>query len=168
MSENKNDTLLEINSFQDTMKLADFKYVDSFRKIGVVHPLIDREKLGIEYINEEFNKMDGLVYFFVLDGVLLKVGSTITSMTKRVQSYNCGKSTYRKKGTCSTTNYFVLQNFLYWNKEIDVFAYFPEKVEHTLIDGSVVLVTAAKQNEKVILRHLKNEYGVLPVLCTQK
>ena len=59
------------------------------------------------------------MYCFVIDGKILKIGKTDTTMAKRVQSYNCGKKAYRENGTCSTTNYNILQSFLAINKEKD-------------------------------------------------
>ncbi len=85
------------------------------------------EKLEINAIDEKNMKNEGLVYVFVIQGKIFKIGHSITPITKRVQSYNCGKVEYRKNGTCSTTNYFVLQSLLKINKIVQVYAFFPEQ-----------------------------------------
>ena len=69
----------------------------------------------------------GFVYIFVIENKIFKIGSSINSIYKRISSYNCGKIKFRMKGTCFTTNYFILQSFLKLDKVINVYGYFPEK-----------------------------------------
>ena len=117
-----------------------------------------------------FEKNKELVYLFVINGYIQKVGSTTTTMKKRIQSYNCGKQDYRDRGTCSTTNYFVLQSFLRINKEFEIYAFFPEKKKMQVdVFGDVVekeLYVPSKEYEKKILTELKSR-GAMPILCTQ-
>ena len=110
---NKTDIILDIDTvINKSVSFKDFKYKNKFKKIAVLIPNLNKEKLDIEYCNINYKNEKGMVYLFVVNGVLLKIGSTITTLSKRIQSYNCGKKAYRLNGTCSTTNYFVLQNFL--------------------------------------------------------
>ena len=129
---NRNENLITAEEADAVeLYLKDFEYKNFFRFLCRLRPNPEEEKLEItDEVNEEkFNtdKMSGLVYLFVMNGKILKVGSTITPFVKRVQSYNTGKTRYRISGKNSTTNYFCLQSFLKINKTIDVYAFFPEK-----------------------------------------
>ena len=163
---NKNDNPL--NSISDVKPVIfnDFEYKDYFKKIFTLYPDVENEKLDIMNSEEETANKRGLVYCFVIDGILLKIGSSTTSMKARIQSYNCGKESYRENGTCSTTNFFILQTFLNIGKEVDVYAYFPETILFDVFGKKEESSLPAKKYEKTILENLKKN-NMFPSLCSQ-
>ncbi len=125
MAKRKSDIILKsVNDLKDEIDYKDFEYKEYFNLLCELVPNNSLEKLEINAIDEKNMKNEGLVYVFVIQGKIFKIGHSITPITKRVQSYNCGKVEYRKNGTCSTTNYFVLQSLLKINKIVQVYAFF--------------------------------------------
>ncbi len=125
MAKRKSDIILKsVNDLKDEIDYKDFEYKEYFNLLCELVPNNSLEKLEINAIDEKNMKNKGLVYVFVIQGKIFKIGHSITPITKRVQSYNCGKVEYRKNGTCSTTNYFVLQSLLKINKIVQVYAFF--------------------------------------------
>lgn len=165
---NKNDRPLLLDDIDaNKNRLDTFKYFNKFAKVGYLTPNNDKEKVELGYYSDTYKTRRGLVYLFVLDGIILKVGSTTASMKDRIQSYNCGKKAYRDNGTCSTTNYFVLQSFLNMGKVVDVYAYYPEPIEVDVFGEKTESVSnPPKPYENHILTYLK-ENGEMPILCTQ-
>ena len=111
---NRNENFVTSEEIEKVdLYLENFQYRDYFSFLCKLRPNQKDEKLEVidETDADDFNvdKRSGLVYLFVLDGKILKVGSTITPFVKRVQSYNTGKTRYRIAGKNSTTNYFCLQ-----------------------------------------------------------
>lgn len=164
---NKNDLILHPNDFVNQINFDDFEYKDKFNYLCDLIPIRRLEKLVIKNADDNLIKRAGLVYLFILNNKLLKVGSATTSFLERVSSYNCGKKAYRKNGTCSTTNYFVLQNLLNINKPIKVYYYFPDQISMNVWGTTKNISLPAKEFEKKILTELK-ENNNLPILCTQK
>jgi len=164
---NKNDVPLKKISEANLIYFKNFEHRSYFKKIFSLKPNRDNEKLEIvNVLNDSYINKKGLVYCFVVEEIIFKIGSSTTNMKGRIQSYNCGKQSYRNSGTCSTTNYFVLQTFLNINKVIDVYAYFPEVIEFDVFGKKEKSSLPAKYYEKAILTNMKNE-GVFPSLCTQ-
>ncbi len=125
MAKRKSDIILKsVDDLKDEIDYKDFEYKEYFNLLCELVPNNSLEKLEINAIDEKNMKNEGLVYVFVIQGKIFKIGHSITPITKRVQSYNCGKVEYRKNGTCSTTNYFVLQSLLKINKIVQVYAFF--------------------------------------------
>ncbi len=125
MAKRKSDIILKsVNDLKDEIDYKDFEYKEYFNLLCELVPNNSLEKLEINAIDEKNMKNEGLVYVFVIQGKIFKIGHSITPITKRVQSYNCGKVEYRKNGTCSTTNYFVLQSLLNINEVVQVYAFF--------------------------------------------
>jgi hypothetical protein len=163
---NKND--IPIDFVPTNLSFEYFKYHMYFQKIAELEPDLDKETINLtNIINNDYLTKKGLVYIFVIDGYIVKIGSTTTSIKERIKSYNCGKENYRKNGTCSTTNYFILQSFLKIGKKIEIFAYYPETFEINIFgDLKKDIPFPPKEYEKVLLSYLKEE-GELPYLCTQ-
>jgi len=165
---NRTDRIIEKDEINSQPNFDDFKYKYMFSFLCDVIPDRKNERLLIK--NEDARKVarPGVLYVFVVDNKLIKVGSSTTSFRERVQSYNCGKEKYRRKhGTCSTTNYLALQTFLRWNQPVKVYAFFPKEIEIYVLGEKQKIATPAKNFEKKILTELKEE-GKLPILCTQK
>ena len=65
------------------------------------------------------------------------------------------------KGTCSTTNYFVLQSFLKFDEVINLYGYFPEKQKYKVFnEEGIDVFPSAKIVEKKVLKDFKEKYVV--------
>ncbi|MCL4374214.1 MAG: GIY-YIG nuclease family protein [Candidatus Marsarchaeota archaeon] len=163
---NKNDRPINESDVEKQIRFNDFCYKDKFRFICRLAPNILKERIDIIDEVDSLTDKPDLVYALVINGRIIKIGSSTTSFKDRVSSYNCGKKAYRQNGTCSTTNYVVLQSILNINKNVDVYAFFPEK--YTLnIWGEREEISLSKKYEKAILTELKKN-GKFPILCTQR
>lgn len=166
---NKNDNPL--TEIDEKLSFENFQYKDFFEKIATLECDIENEKILVKgEFDKRYEDKINPVYLFVIKGFIQKVGSSTTTFKKRISSYNCGKKAYRNSGTCSTTNFFVLQSFLNIKEDIEVFAYFPEEKDVLInVLGNIVekkLSMPSKEVEKKILTDLK-EKGTMPILCTQ-
>ena len=91
---NKNITPLKYSDLENEINYNDFGYKKYFEHLCNLTPEVEKERLSIKEIGNKDFKRKGLVYVFVIDDYIFKIGQTITSITKRVQSYNCGKMEY--------------------------------------------------------------------------
>ncbi len=127
MAKKKNRNIVLLKTMQDLQNeidYEDFEYKEYFSHICNLLPNVEKEKLEIEILDQHKTKFSGLVYVFVINNKIFKIGHSITPITKRVQSYNCGKTEYRISGTNSTTNYFVLQSLLKIGEKVAVYGFF--------------------------------------------
>lgn len=166
-SPNRNDMPIHEADTLHEMSLDDFEYKDHFSFLCTLIPETENERVVIQETNEPYIERKGILYLFVLENRILKVGSSTVSFKERVSSYNCGKQAFRDNGTCSTTNYFVLQSLLNINKPIEVYAFFPESIEMDVFGTTEEISLPAKRYEKRILTELKDS-NQLPVMCTQQ
>lgn len=159
--------LYDIKKVNDDFTLYPLK--KKFRKIGYIQPIIEREKLEYIPIEKDSDKITGAVYCFVIDNKIFKIGQTITSMKDRIRSYNCGKKAYRENGTCSTTNYKILQSFLNWGKNIDVYILEPPTASFIDIFGNEIITNTitSKITENQCIDIFEKTYGHLPYGCIQ-
>ncbi len=166
---NRNIVILkDIDDLQNEISYNEFEYKDYFSHLCNLIPNNELEKLEIEVIDEEKIKTEGLVYVFVIEGKIFKIGHTITPITKRIQSYNCGKTEYRISGTNSTTNYFVLQSLLKINKKVNVYAFFPQKPKYSLFGEEYQdSFPVSKRAENIILENFIKKHNKKPIGCTQ-
>ena len=168
---NRNEVPLTKNDVVRTSVLYDdLFYKKNFKFLCKLRPNKKTENIDIvEDVREKNFNIDkkGLVYAFVLGGKLLKIGSTTTEFTGRVSSYNCGKEKNRESGTCSTTNYFVLQSFLKLNQDIEVYAFFSPVIKYLIFDTNKKFPLPPKEWEKTILEKMKAK-NKMPILCTQR
>lgn len=139
-----------------------------FEKIATLIPDKTTESLKVKESSMKYNSIKGIVYCFVVDGKILKLGKTDTTMKDRVQSYNCGKRAYRERGTCSVTNYAVLQSFLAINSPIEVWGYAVPPAHFTLFGEEVTITTSpSKHTEKVFQKITQQQFGDKLLLCIQ-
>lgn len=166
---NRNDYFLKnIIDLDEEVLYQDFEYKEHFIHLCNLVPNQELEKLEIETINTDKIKISGLVYVFVVSGRIFKIGHSITPITKRVQSYNCGKLRYRIAGTNSTTNYFVLQSFLKINQIVNVYAFFPEQPRYNLFGKEYQdSFPTSKRAENEILKDFVKKHNKKPIGCTQ-
>jgi len=150
----------------DSLELKCFDKMEMFSLSGIL--TTDREKEKVIYMNmdhTETKEQKDIVYIFALNNKILKVGSTGTNLRQRLASYNTGKKKYADSGTCSTTNFFVLQSLLNINEPIAVYTYYPPKMKIDVF-GEEQEVSCSKLFEKAILKSLKDS-GNMSMFCTQ-
>lgn len=94
------------------VRWREYEHSDMFEFVGRLHATNNMLIIDDMYNQYLYNTAEGLVYCFVVDGILFKIGQTSTTMRKRIKSYNCGQPAYRKNGTCSVTNYFILSSLV--------------------------------------------------------
>ena len=166
---NRNIVFLKtIDDLQNEILYQDFEYREHFIHLCNLLPNKELEKLEIETINEENIKKEGLVYVFIINDRIFKIGHTISPIKKRIQSYNCGKTEYRIAGTNSTTNYFVLQSLLNINKIVNVYAFFPDHPEYTVFGKTFKdSFPISKRAENEILINFIKKHNKKPIGCTQ-
>ncbi|RLA75511.1 MAG: GIY-YIG nuclease family protein [Epsilonproteobacteria bacterium] len=167
--ENRNMVLIESVRELDNEVLFDkFKLKKHFEFLCELKPNFKDEKLDIINEDKDIIKNSGLVYIFVINGRIFKIGHTITSMIKRIQSYNCGKIKYRESGTCSTTNYFILQSILEIGEIVDVYAFFPEQPKYKIF-GKIYQNgrSPSKTAENIIINEFIKNHEKKSIGCTQ-
>ncbi len=166
---NRNITPLKsINDLENEISYDNFEYKEYFSHLCNLVPNKELERIEIEIIDKQRIKIAGLVYVFVIDGKIFKIGHSITPIAKRVQSYNCGKTEYRIAGTNSTTNYFVLQSLLKINQVVNVYAFFPEQPKYNLFGKEYQdSFPTSKRAENEILKDFIKKHNKKPIGCTQ-
>jgi hypothetical protein len=171
MAKKKNKNIIPIRTLEqlkDEVSYSDFAYKKDFTLICKLLPNVKEEKIEIEVIDNVKINLEGLVYVFVIEDKIFKIGHTITTIKKRIQSYNCGKTEYRINGTNSTTNYFVLQSILLLNLKVDIFAFYPDQPQYTLFGKSYQdSHPASKRAENIILTDFVKLHQRKPIGCTQ-
>lgn len=127
---------------------------------GQLIPDRNNEKL-VWCPNNSFNdNYTGLFYAFVVNGHFYKAGKTDTTMRERIASYNCGKKEYRNNGTCSVTNYFVLQSLLNFNTPVDVYCFLAPKATLSIFGKEVeISESPAKYIEGLFLAQANADFG---------
>ena len=167
---NKNDApLSSIDELRGEISYADFEFKQHFVHLCLIKPEISKERIVLEPVATEKISEKGLVYVLCIGGKIFKIGCTITAFEKRVQSYNCGKKAFRASGTCSTTNYFILQSILSINQTVDVHAYFPKMMQYTIFGHrGEERFPSPKAVDKEILKRFMKKHSRLPVGCAQK
>ncbi len=172
MAKKKNKNIIpltSINELIDEIKYSAVNFKTYFKKICEILPVPEQEKLMLQNGNDENLNKQGLVYIFVINGYIFKIGQSIKSIKNRIQSYNCGKVEYRIAGTNSTTNYFVLQSLLKINAVVEVYAYFPETLSYTVFDKVFAdSYPPAKRAENMLMEDFIKTYNKKPIGCTQR
>jgi hypothetical protein len=157
------------DDLKNEISYEDFEHKKHFIHLCNLIPNKERERFEIVTIDTDNITKRGLVYVFVIEGKIFKIGHSIKDIKKRVQSYNCGKMEYRINGTNSVTNYFVLQSLLNINKVIKVYAFFPQLPSYTIF-GKIYHsnLPSSRQAEKLILRNFIAAHNRMPIGCKQK
>lgn len=153
---------------QDAPQFSTYNLKPYFSYVGKIIPNKEKERLDFVGDTKKYNNIEGVVYLFVVEDRILKLGKTDTSMKKRIQSYNCGKKQYRENGTCSTTNYKVLQSFLAINKSVSLYCYFVPPITIDLFGEKVAITTSpSKCIEKAFQKKTQDQFGDKLSLCIQ-
>lgn len=162
-------TVKSLNELENEIEYADFEFKKYFKLICYLIPNRNKEKLEIEEVDSNACRKDGIVYVFVINNRIFKIGESINSIIHRVQSYNCGKLDYRLRGTCSTTNFYVLQSLLNIDTKVEVYGYFPEQPKYTVLGKTFKnSKPPSKTAENLIIKNFEKKYGKKPIGCTQQ
>lgn len=121
---------------------------------------------------ELFNKKSEWLYLILINGMIVKIGGTRTSLKGRVSSYLCGHHIKErgKSGDCSKTNGFIyntLEFYLNVGCKIQMYGYELPKTEYTIeIFGNRTQITAQTYHvyESTFLRDYKKNYNEYPIL----
>jgi hypothetical protein len=114
----------------------------------------------------------GWAYVLSVEGRVVKIGMTDSSLASRFSSYQAGTLKARTKGTCSVTNYYVSAAFRalldrFPEPEIEIWGY---KVPHAEVElnvlGEIQIVRQkmAHVYEARLLNLYKEHYGHYPCL----
>lgn len=171
---NRNDILLEdISQLDNEVVWDEYEYNNRFSYLCKVIPEKEHERLvTADEVTE--NMQRACVYMLIVNGRIFKIGKAEGTMnvggfSGRVSSYNCGKQKARDKGTCSTTNYWVLQSLINLNVEVTVYAYFPEDATTEIFGETITQpFPTPKAVEGVVIKHFQGKYYKKPIGNTQR
>lgn len=170
---NKNDILLEnISQLENEVVWDEYEYNNHFSYLCKVIPEVENERLVTADEVEE-NMQRPCVYMLIVEGRIFKIGKAegtmnIGGFAGRINSYNCGRRKARAKGTCSTTNFWVLQSLLNLEVEAVVYGYFPEDATTEVFGEEITQpFPSPKTIEGVIIKHFEKKYRKKPIGNTQ-
>lgn len=102
---------------------------------------------------------------------IIKFGSTRTPFLKRLGSYNCGTVKARFKGTCSSTNFKILQSFITTRKDVSLYIWISDESALTYNFHGVISVPFASQKvlaiEDIMIKQFKTQFGHRPLANIQ-
>lgn len=131
-----------------------------FTLLGTIYPNKNKEMLDWQAVEAMLDRYEGLDYGFVINGHFYKIGKTDTTMKDRLQSYNCGKKDFRKNGTCSVTNFKVLQTLLNIGEPVTVYALLAPKAILTIFGKTYEINTSpSKFIEGILIEQAKKDFG---------
>ena len=135
-----------------------------FTLIAIGNPNQAKEKWDMDIKDNRYYTTEDLVYALVVGGKLLKIGKSITTMQKRIQSYHCGKNAYREKAnaTNSATNWFILQSVLSINMPVYVYALYTPRSDGQFM-GWTYHNRISKEIEGKIISAFYEQYGFKPI-----
>ncbi len=169
---NKNENpLRSLKALKDEIKWEDYSHKDLFIHYCDLIPHHENEKLTIENIKDDkLTKAAGVIYAFVIDGKIFKIGQSIGTFKSRLGSYNTGKQSYRSRGTNSGANFFILQSIFGMKTEkVEVYLIAPNHRKwEALGETGTEAFPSAKIWERIILAKFKEKYEKLPIGNTQK
>ena len=156
----------DASEIEPKIMAEDIPWFEKFTLAGYIVPNKANERIDIETLDYNLFNTRGVVYLIVVDGILFKIGQTSNTMAERVKSYNCGKMAYRDSGTCSTSNFFLLQNMLSIGETAECAIYLweaPNTEYSTMLGGTQYgYADAAKATEKELILDVKDTYGEMP------
>jgi len=142
------------------------KFIDSI--------MFDKKLVDFKPIKEQsalYNNHKGIVYAIAFDGKIVKLGMSSVTLQKRLMSYNAGTRHNRSNGTCSTTNFHVIESIycaLHKNVAVELYVY---AVNNPVVNisiwsdtVSIEIPEVSKFFEKSILQKYKEITGKYPWL----
>lgn len=154
----------QVISLDDEISFDKFEYKKYFKLACRLLPNQHKEKLDIEILDSIICNIKDIVYIFVIDNKIFKIGQSIRNIKQRIQSYNGAKNELS-----GYTNKNILKMLLEINKAIDVYIFFvpEEKRPKCVLFGQSVSITLSKEAENAILKSFKAKYNKLPIGCKQ-
>ena len=118
--------------------------------------------------DERYKTQEDLIYALVIDGKLLKIGKSITTMKERISSYHCGKNAYRQKAnaTNSATNWFILQSVLAINLPVYIYVLYIPRTDGEFMGWSFHN-RISKEVEGRMITTFFTQYGFKPIVNKQ-
>lgn len=137
----------------------------------------DFDRILVDYIpssgqENDYKKTKGKVYAIVFDGKIVKIGQTSNTLKDRFGSYACGTREYRKRGTCSVTNYHLMESAYAVMKnggKVEVYSYTIPMITKTINvfgEEKEIMCKVAHEYENALLNLYKEKVGRYPVLST--
>ena len=162
----KNQLVNELKWDDFKIKTPDGQYLtaNDFELIAIGNPNINSERWDMDIIDMRYKTKEDLIYALVLDGKLLKIGKSITTMQKRVQSYHCGKNAYREKAnaTNSATNWYILQSVLAINLPVYIYVLYAPRTDGEFM-GWIYHNRISKEIESKLISAFYDQYGFKPI-----
>ena len=162
---NKTDNLVtSLDELEDEINFSIYDYKDYFIHLCDLKPNKIDEKLEIINMDEKNKDIKGLIYIFVINDKIFKIGQTTVSFPERISSYNCGRKKARDKGTCSVTNYYILQSLLALGEIVEVYAYIIPRATYEIF-GEIIESSEApsKYTERLITSDFEKKYLKKPI-----
>lgn len=165
--------LTNINDLKNELDWKDFKIktpddsfltYQNFELVAIGYPNQEKERWDMDIKDDRYYTQEDLIYALVVAGKLLKIGKSITTMKKRIQSYHCGKQAYREKpnATNSATNWFILQSVLFINKPVEVYVLYIPQTEGKFM-GWKYHNRISKEIEGKIITAFVSQYNFKPI-----
>ena len=135
-----------------------------FDLVAIGMPNQQCEKWDMKIKDDRYNTEEDLIYALVVDGKLLKLGKSITTMKKRIQSYHCGKNAYREKvnATNSATNWYILQSVLAMNLPVYIYILYVPRTDGEFM-GWTYHNRISKEIETKLIAAFYEQYGTKPI-----
>lgn len=186
---NNNDKPFTIENIKQQPLLSEFKFsgVEDFRyicklsvqplKISVDGKRTNEKIIPIDFVGEKekniFNKSLGVAYLLTctIDGNehIIKIGSSRTTFSKRLSSYNCG--VVNNWRTASTTNIKILQSMVTTRQDLNLYLYDCSDDYYITIWHDVQSVKFASPKalavEDILVKKFIEQFGFKPLANVQ-
>jgi len=164
-----------IESIVPTIQFETFVESKYFTKVCDVVEDVETRKTKIRFdpviSKDEWKKHSEWIYVITCDNLVVKIGGTRTGLLGRTQSYLCGRPEFRKKGTCSTTNYVLYTSLLalvekghkveMYAKKLKPYVINVSEFEQEVVDVPVQIYHVF---ETKMMESFKKQFGNYPVL----
>lgn len=120
----------------------------------------------------DWHMVPSKVYAITFDEKIVKIGQTSKTLKDRFGSYACGTRQYRERGTCSTTNFHLMEAAyaaIMMGQDVSVYSFdVPKEVMELEVFGETVKepVRIAHIYENVLLNQYKKIVGKFPVFSS--
>ena len=137
---------------------------EDFTLVAIGNPNRQLEKWDMDIKDVRYKTQEDLIYALVINGKLLKIGKSITTMYKRVQSYHCGKNSYREKAnaTNSATNWYILQSVLAINLPVYIYVLYVPRTDGEFMGWSFHN-RISKEIETKLIAAFYEQYSFKPI-----
>jgi hypothetical protein len=121
----------------------------------------------------EWNEVNEIVYIFTVDGRIVKIGGSFTSLLGRCGSYLCGHHIRErgKSGDCSKTNGFIYQTFDHYARNGHIIKMYAFKIPPVKVKVDIwgshteVVAQVYPKYETAAMETYKKITGAYPILC---